>query len=65
MSVAAAARTGYCQLAGLLLWEQETPTSPARGSRASSESKDINVSVVAPRVDVGLAAVSMHCQALD
>lgn len=29
------------------------------------ESKDINVSVVAPRVDVRLAAVFMHRQALD
>lgn len=33
--------------------------------RASSESKDIDVSVVAPGVDVGLAAVFMHRQALD
>lgn len=29
------------------------------------ESKDINVSVVAPRVDIRLAAVFMHRQALD
>lgn len=49
----------------LVPWEQETPISPARVPGASSESKDINVPVVAPRVDVGLAAVFMHRQTLD
>lgn len=39
--------------------------SPARGRRQLCEAKDINVAVVAPGVDVGLAPVPMHRQALD
>lgn len=33
--------------------------------RQLCESKDINVSIVAPRVDVGLASIFMHRQTLD
>lgn len=39
--------------------------SPASSWNQLCDSKDINVPVVAPRVDVGLAAVFMHCQTLD
>lgn len=39
--------------------------SPARARRQLCEAKDINVAVVAPGVDVGLAPVPMHRQALD
>lgn len=45
--------TGNSRLSCQGLWSQHC------------QSKDINVSVVAPRVDVRLAAVFMHRQALD
>lgn len=31
----------------------------------TSHSKDIDMSIMAPRIDVGLATVSVHCQTLD
>lgn len=64
---ATAAPRGCGQLAAppLALWERTPPPLPLGPGRQSCEPKDINVSVVAPRVDVGLAAIPVHRQALD
>lgn len=56
-----------CQPAGLASGTVGTGNSrlSCQGPQSQRcESKDINVSVVAPRVDVRLAAVFMHRQAL-
>lgn len=31
----------------------------------TSQSKDIDMSIMAPRIDVGFAIISVHCQTLD
>lgn len=57
---------GWSHLAGLASSTMGTEKSSLLPvSVPAPQSKDIDMSIVAPRIDVGLAIISVHCQTLD
>lgn len=57
---------GWSHLAGLASSTMATEKfSLLPVSVPAPQSKDIDVSIMAPRIDVGLATISVHCQTLN